>query len=668
MPDPAVSEGPYPLLLSPWRLGSLQLRNRTLCSPMTTGFGFVDGAPDEQLLAYFRARSRGVGMAVVAFGAVSPEGRVERMIPEMWRADAGDRLVPLVEAIHDVGAAACLQLGHGGRQVSPRVTGREPVAPSPVPPMVHVETPPHGLSLAEVEQVVGAFGHAAGQAAAAGFDAIELHGGHGYLVQQFLAAASNRRADRYGGADVAARARFGTEVVQAIRAAAPDLTLLVRINGDDLVPGGQTRDDAVAAARAFVDAGAQAIVVSAGVYGSVPYTIPLLDDDEVTFLDPCRHVRGAVAVPVVAVGRISTPATAEAILARGDADAVALGRALLTDPDWVAKATAGRPGDIRPCIATVQGCAGMLQHGEPISCSVNPDVGREHLPPLPAALPSGSGGRITVVGGGVAGLEAARRAAELGHAVTLFERTGRLGGATLLAATVPALAHFAKLVTWFERMLDAAGVDVRLDAVPDAAELEATEPELVVIATGAREAPPVLDGYEHLPAWLASELLAGASSSLDTGLPGTLAVLGAGQRALATAGWAAARGVETTVLADGRVGSDTSGLARRAMIDRLRRTGVAILAGRASELTPDGVRYTAVPGRSETLADAHGGLLRCEGVVVAEPLRPVPAGARAPAGVEAVHVGDARDPADIASAIADARDTIDAHVRERLPV
>lgn len=652
MRDPALNPS-YPRLLQPWQVGDLALRNRTVCSPMTTGFGFADGAPDERLLAYFRARSRGVGLSVVAFGAVLPEGRVERMIPEMWHDDAGARLVALVAAIHDTGAAAALQLGHGGRQVSPRVTGQAPVAPSPVPPRVHVDATPHVLSTGEVEAVVAAFGHAAAQAAEAGFDAIELHGAHGYLVQQFLSAESNRRDDRYGGATVRARARFGEEVVAAIRAAAPGLALLVRLNGDDLVPGGLTRDDAAEAATVLEEAGAQAIVVSAGVYGSVPYTIPLLDDPEATFLEPCRHVKAAVSVPVVAVGRISHPATAEAILARGDADAVALGRALLADPDWVTKAAAGTPGAIRPCIATVQACAGMLQHGEAISCSVNPDVGREHeaTDPTTATLHR----RVTVVGGGVAGMEAARHAREAGHDVVLFERSDHLGGATRRAARTPVLAHLARLVAWYERMLDVDGVDVRVATSATTAAVAATEPDLVVLATGAEEAPPLVDGYELLPAWLASDLLDGARSSLDTVLPGRVVVLGGGQRGLAVATWTATRGVETAVVSDGRPGTDTSGLARRALLDRLARLGVDVHRGAVASLRPDGVEIRDGADRSLVLAEA---------IVVAEPLRAAPATDVVPAGVASVRIGDARDPRGIADAVTEARDAVTAHLAD----
>jgi 2,4-dienoyl-CoA reductase-like NADH-dependent reductase (Old Yellow Enzyme family)/thioredoxin reductase len=643
-----AGDAPYPLLLSPWRVGPLHLRNRAVLSPMTTGFGFEEGRPTEQFIAYMRARTADTGLATVAFGAVHPRGRVERQIPEMWHADAGARLQPLVAAIHAGGGAACLQLGHGGRQVSPKVIGQPPVAPSAVAPQVHVDVSPVALSTAEVEEIVAAFGHAAAQAAAAGFDAIELHGGHGYLVQQFLSAESNRREDRYGGADIASRARFGVEVIQSIREAAPDLALLVRINGDDLVPGGMTRSDAAAAATAFADAGAHAIVVSAGVYGSVPYTIPLLDDPEATFVEACRTVKSAVTVPVVAVGRISTPASAERLLAAGHADAVALGRALLADPQWIAKAASGRPGDIRPCIATVQGCAGMLQHGDPISCSVNPDVGREYLPAVPAPAPR----RVTVVGGGVAGLEAARRAAELGHTVTLFERQARLGGALVAAAATPPLRHLDRLLHWFERQLEDLGVDVRVGVAATTDAVAATAPDLVVVAVGAAEAPPAIDGYEHLPAWTGTGVLTGEPSSLGPrSLPGRVVVVGAGQRALATALWCVSEGTETTLLATGRTGMDTSGLARRALLQRLDRTGVTVLTGRPAALTPDGV----------VLDD--GTLVAGDGVVFTEPLRPEPGDALVPAGVASVRVGDARDPRDMASAIAEARDAIDADAR-----
>jgi len=650
--EPPVSEqpAPYPVLFSPLQVGPARLANRLLLSPMTTGFGYDDGQPDQRIADYFAARSAGVAMSVVPFGAVRPEGRVEERIPWMWRPDAGVLLAPLATAIRTAGALPCLQLGHGGRQVSPRVIGSAPVAPSPVPPAVHVDVAPRVLTTTETRQIAAAFGRAARAAAEAGFAAVELHAGHGYLVQQFLSAQSNHRADRYGGATVAERATFGVEVVEQIRSAAPDLALLVRLNGDDLVPGGQTVDDAVTAATLFAAAGAHAVVVSAGVYGSVPYTIPLLDDPEATFLDAARHLRAALAIPVVAVGRFTLPASAEHALATGACDAVAIGRGLLADPDWVEKAAAGRIADIRPCIATVEGCAGMLQHGEEISCTVNPDVGRERTAAVPVARRPAT---VVVLGGGPAGMEAARRAAESGHRVTLYERSDQLGGAARLAAGTPTLGHLRRLVYWYERQLEGSGVEVRLGHEVAAGEVDPGA-ALVVLALGGETEPPGVDGYEHLPAWTVEQVLRGEPSSLGTRpRPVRPVLLGGGVRALAVAGWLAEGGAEPTVLSPTGFGHDTSGLARRAHLTRLARSGVRLLRGRPLELTPGGVLWAPAEGDPR--------LQPADGLVVCDPQRPTrwrTGGLPVTAAVAVI--GDARTPGTMATAIAGGRAVVDA--------
>ena len=656
MPDSRDPVTPYPLLFSPLSLGPLRLRNRVLLSPMTTGFGFEHGAPDARLLAYFAARTSGVGMAVVAFGAVAPEGRVEQQVPWLWRPDAAEVMRPLATAISAQGALPCLQLGHGGRQVSSRVIGEAPVGPSPLPPQVHTQVAPRELTLAEIQQTVMAFGRAAAVAAAAGFVAVEVHAAHGYLIQQFLSSQSNRRTDRYGGATVTSRARFGAEVVEQVRRQAPGLAVLVRVNGSDLVPGGLTPQDAAEAGRVFVDAGAHALVVSAGVYGSVPYTIPLLDDAEATFLDSCACLKQAVGVPVVAVGRFTLPGTAEAAIGRGDCDAVALGRGLLADPEWVQKAASGRVADIRPCVATVQGCAGMLQHGGEVSCTVNPDVGRESSD-RPA--PGGSGGSVLVVGGGPAGLEAARRAAELGHRVVLHERAAVLGGAVALAARTPVLAHLRRLVAWYERQLQVLGVEVRLDSPLTCAQVTSDRhaaPDLVVVAVGGTTRVPLLDGYDALPAWTLEDLMTGQPSTLgSTSPPARPVVLGGGSRALCAALWLHVGGAEPTVLSRGPVGTDTSGLTRRALVARLRSRGVPLRAGRPASLRSGEVDWVDFVGAV--------GTLRADALVVCEPVHPVafPSTGRA----RTVRVGGARRTGDIGTAIADARDAIDAFTRER---
>lgn len=640
----------YPLLFSSLRLGPLDLRNRVLLSPMTTGFGFHDGAPDERTIAYFAARTRGVAMAVVGFGAVAPEGRVEEKIPWMWRPDAAEVMRPLAASIRAQGALPCLQLGHGGRQVSARVIGQPPVGPSPVPPAAHTDVPPRALTVQEVEEIVRAFGRAARLAAEAGFAAVEVHGAHGYLIQQFLSAQSNERTDQYGGATVTERARFGAEVVAEVRRQAPDLAVIVRINGSDVIPGGSTPGDAAVAARAFVAAGAQALVVSAGVYGSVPYTIPLLDDAEATFLDSCAFIKQAVDVPVIAVGRFTLPGTGEAAIGNGRCDAIALGRGLLADPDWVAKAESGQVADIRPCIATVQGCAGMLQHGGEISCGVNPSVGRESLAAVP---PPAVGASVLVVGGGAAGLEAARRAAELGHRVALHEQTDRLGGAMALAAQTPVLAHLRRLITWYERQLRTLGVEIRFGSRATAT--DGADVDLVVVAVGGRTAVPQIDGYEHLPAWTLEDLMTGEPSTLGAlPAPARPVVVGGGSRALSLALWLSVGGAEPTILSSGRLGTDNSGLTRRALVTRLRNRGVPMLTGRPTVIIPGAVVWV----------DANGvaGQLVADGLVVSEPVQSNRFESRGLSN--AVRIGDARRVGDIPAAITDGRDAIDAFTRD----
>ena len=652
-----MSGSAYPLLFSPLRIGGLELRNRIVLSAMTTGFGFTEGAPEDEALAYYRTRSRGTALATVGFSAVAPEGRVENAIAWLWPEGAAEALAPLAEAIASTGAHPCIQLGHGGRQVSPAVIGEPPVAPSAVQAGAHVRIAPRPLSTGEAGEIVAAFGQAAGRAAAGGFAAVEIHGGHGYLIQQFLAAESNRRTDRFGGATVAARSRFGCEVIQAVRAAAPGLTVVVRINGSDLVPDGLQAADAVVAAGRFAEAGADAFVVSAGVYGSVPWTIPLLDDPEGAFLDLAAEVRRNVAVPVIGVGRITAPESAEAALGGGRCDAVGLGRALLADEDWIAKAASGRSERIRPCIATVEGCAGRLQYGEAISCSVNPGVGRETHPPRERAE---APGRVLVVGGGPAGMEAARRAAQLGHEVQLAERADRLGGALHLAAATPGLGHLARLAGWYEDELGRLGVTVSLGAeIRGAGDLGGFPADHLVLATGARTAPEVLDGYEHLPAWTLEDLLEGRASSHGTWhLIDPVAVLGGGSRALAIALWCRRGGYRVSLLSGERVGHDTSGLARRAYLSRLATTAAR---GRATRITEAGVEWLDEAGVRSVLP--------ARSVVVAEPLRPAAPAALTPrgghdgpnaAGTHTVRIGDARSPRTIGDAIAEARQVVEA--------
>lgn len=647
----------YPLLFSRLRLGPVELRNRVVMTAMTTGFGYEAGIPNEDLTAYLRERSGELAMTTVGFGAVRPEGRVESKIPWMWKPEVESGLAAVTEAIHDGGGLACLQLGHGGRQASPQTAGSQPVAPSAVPsPFVRSSATPRELTIREIEEIVASFGDAAQTAARAGFDAIEVHAGHGYLIQQFLSRDANRRSDVYGGATVAERARFAVEVVSRVRGSAPELALLVRINGSDLYAGGEGPSEAALVGAALAGAGADALIVSAGIYGTVPYTIPLLDDPEAIHLPGAAHVRAHVEIPVIAVGAFARPAVAEAALRRGDCDAIAVGRALLADPQWLAKARRGRVDEIRPCVATVDACAGMLATGDPISCSVNPEVGRERRTPLTRAV---SRGRVVVVGLGPAGMEAACRGAELGHEVVAFERQERPGGAARLAARTPTLVRYARLIAWFERRLRTGGVDVRAGAATDGEAIAELDPDLVVVATGAITDPPLIDGYDELATWPVEDFLGELPSSLDsTDQPQCPVILGDGRIALATALAFAARSAGCTLLSRSRPGGDASGMARRAYLTRLDRQGVVRLVGYPVRLSTQGVWWSG-DGPEEHLSEA-------DALVLADRRRPERPPRMDLVRAEVVRVGDARTPRDLTSAIAEGREALDEFTRARM--
>ncbi len=641
----------FPLLFSPLQLGPLKLRNRIAMSAMTTGFGFDEGVPDEAICAYLEERSGGVAMTTVAFGAVSPEGRVEEKLPWMWRPDAARAVAPLAEAIHEGGAYASLQLGHGGRQVSPKVTGQEPVAPSAVAPLAHVKQPPRALRLDEIERIILAFGRAAGEAEGAGFDAVEIHAGHGYLFHQFLSAEANRRDDRYGGATVAERARFLVDVIGAVRAETREIAILVRLNGDDLVAGGSGPQEAADAASAAAAAGAHAVIVSAGVYGSVPYTIPMLDDEEGAHIELAAYVREHVSVPVLSVGGIDRPSIAEAAIARGACDAVVVGRALIADPEWVEKASLGDVGSIRPCIGLVDSCAGVLEHGSPIGCAVNPEVGREgRRRPTEATFLR----RVVVVGAGPAGMEAAGCAAELGHDVVLLERRHALGGMLALAATTPPLLRLARLVAWYSRRLAMSGVRILTGVDADGEAVAALEPDAVVLAIGSRSAVPVIDGFDQLPAWTIEDYLDGGASTCGAvPVPARLVVLGATRAAMAVALQGARHGADVTLLDRERLGWDASGLVRRAYKTRLAREGIGSLRGRPVRLRTGAVVWEDDDHlRSDTKAD---------GVVIADHRVPSTfAGLDRLGGVPVTVIGDAHEPRDCGAAVADGRQAAEA--------
>jgi 2,4-dienoyl-CoA reductase-like NADH-dependent reductase (Old Yellow Enzyme family) len=424
------------ILLTPARIGSVEIRNRIVMPPMTTRTADEEGKVTDETVAYYMARVRGgVGMITCEMASPSREGRHRRR--ELGIYD--DRFLPglsrLTDEIHRGGARASLQLGHGGGHTRLDICGETPIAPSAIPhPVFEVTNEtiiPDAMTHARIDATIAAFAAAAVRAEAAGFDCVEIHAAHGYLISQFLTPFENRRTDQYGGS-LENRARFGLAVLRAVKAAVV-IPVIFRISVDDYFPRGLPYAEGRRVAIWAAQAGADALHIAAGHYRSLPSAarmIPPMAYPDATFLDYAAEVKKEAEVPVIAVGRLGDPDTAAAAVESGKADFVALGRTLIADPDWVEKLRRGEPA--RRCLAC-NTCVNEMRGGAQLRCVVNGAAGQE----LRFAAPKRpKGERIAVVGAGPAGLTYASLVAD-GNEVTVIERVDRPGGAFRYAGKAP---------------------------------------------------------------------------------------------------------------------------------------------------------------------------------------------------------------------------------------
>ena len=480
------SETPYPHLLRPLDVGRTRLANRVVMGSMHTRLELRDNAIAREA-AYYAARAKGgTGLIVTGGYAPNPYGRMDEETPVLDSLDKARALRPISDAVHEHDTGICLQILHSGRYAQLAET----VAPSPIPTRIN-KVRPRALTAAEVEDTVEDFVRSAVLAREAGFDGVEVMGSEGYLITQFCVSATNRRDDEWGGS-FENRTRFPVEIVRRIRErVGDDFLLIYRISVLDLVEDGLTGDETAALGRAVAEAGAD--ILSSGI-GWHEARIPTIAKavPRAAWGPFVARLKRAVGIPMVVSNRINTPETAEAILAAGDADLVALARPLLADPDFVAKAASGRADRINTCIACNQACLDRIFRSATATCLVNPEACNEYDD---GAASPGPAKRVGVAGAGPAGLAAAVAAAERGHSVTLFEAADRLGGQLNLARAVPGKEEFDETMRYFARRIEDLGVEVRFGRAAVADDLDGFD--AVVIANGVRPRPFDVPGAGH---------------------------------------------------------------------------------------------------------------------------------------------------------------------------
>ena len=532
----------FPHLFTPGKIGSLTLKNRIMKAPQSSGMSNMDGTVSERLVRYYRQQAAGgAGMIIVEYAYVDDIGAKSA---HCHLGISNNEHIPglawLAENIREQGAVPAIQIEHCGRQ---KFLGTQPIcAPSAIPwpklwDQYGVQAVPHVLTIEEIQDIVHAFGDAALRAKQAGFELVEIHGAHGYLLTNFFSPTTNHRTDLYGGS-LENRMRIYVEIVRDVRKkVGPDFPVTIRLSGTDYEPDGFPIEDTIELAKVLEKEGIDAFHISGGDHHTMIHQVSPMAIDVCHNVWAAEAIKKVVHVPVIASGSITLPEYAEEIIASGKGDFVGLGRPLWADPEWPLKAMEDRPEDIRPCIRCNEGCLERTFFNfKAITCAVNPTISREgELDLKPAAKPR----KIAVVGGGPAGMEAARVCKLRGHEGTLFEEK-ELGG-LLHEASVPEFkSDIRPLCKYLITQIEKLGIPVEHKKAT-AADLAGYD--AVICATGSRPILPGVPGIDKPGVMDALEVLNGARKP-----EGRIAVIGGGLVGTETALHLAEQGMHTTLV------------------------------------------------------------------------------------------------------------------------
>ncbi|NLO21710.1 MAG: FAD-dependent oxidoreductase [Syntrophomonadaceae bacterium] len=531
-------------LLQEIKIKSMLLKNRVVMPPMGTGLGQRDGTVSEATLAYFKRRVKsGAGLYITEISSVHTQGSVSPSALRIYDDSYITGLSQLVKIAHKEDAKIAIQLHHAGRESFYQLKRGEAMAPSAIASYVFGGSP-KAMRREDIEEVIQAFGSAARRAVEAGFDAVELHAAHGYLLHQFLSIHSNQREDEYGG-NMQNRARFILECIQAVRAqVGQDFPISLRISAEEVIKNGYSIEEMQEIAPKFVKAGVDIIHASFGTHGSPGGIIQAPIEYAQGFnVHLARKIKEKVEIPVIGVGRFTDPVIMNEVIKRGDADLIAVGRQHLADPDFLNNAIAGHPERTFQCLACNQGCIErLIYEGKSVRCAINPETGQElYYPSQPAAEKR----QVWIIGGGPAGLTAAAEAARLGHQVTLLEKEKQLGGQVIIAAQAPYKGAYAD---WIDQLKDRAlryGARIKTGIEVSESMIVEGKPEVLILASGAKQIIPSLEGIEMPSVIDAWSILKG-----EKAVGKNVVVVGGGLTGMETADYLIQHGVKSLVLVD----------------------------------------------------------------------------------------------------------------------